>query len=172
MDQEAPATPTPIHRNTKRTGELSEAAFLLKAETLGFHVAKPWGDSERYDFILDNGRRLWRVQLKSTEVLRARGYDVQPTYSIYGEGKVPYTAADIDVLVVHIPPLDTWYVIPVEAFTPRKSLRLYPDIDTKNPLWEQYREAWHLLLAEACREDSLLGTYCNLCGADILVRRR
>lgn len=32
----------PIHRNTKRTGELSEAAFLLKAETLGLHVTKPW----------------------------------------------------------------------------------------------------------------------------------
>jgi len=138
-------TPTPIHRNTKRTGELSEAAFLLKAETLGLHIAKPWGDSERYDFILDNGRRLWRVQLKSTEVLRARGYDVQPTYSIYGIGKIAYTAADIDILAVHIPPLDAWYVIPVEAFTPKKSLRLYPDIPSKRPRWEQYREAWHLL---------------------------
>jgi PD-(D/E)XK endonuclease len=61
----------PVHRNTKRTGELSEAAFLLKAETLGFHLAKPWGDSERYDFILDTGSRLWRVQLKCTQVLRA-----------------------------------------------------------------------------------------------------
>ena len=82
----------PIHRNTKRTGELSEAAFLLKAETLGFHLAKPWGDSERYDFILDAHPRLWRVQLKCTQVLRARGYDVQPIYSIYGKGKAVYTA--------------------------------------------------------------------------------
>ena len=115
--------------NTKRKGELSEAAFLLKAAGLGFGVAKPWGDSERYDFILDshcpdfhnNGshnndshtnachrpdshnhdthnndsrghaaRRLWRVQLKCTEVVRARGYDVQPIYSIYGQGKMVY----------------------------------------------------------------------------------
>jgi hypothetical protein len=28
-------------------------------------VAKPYGDSERYDCILDNGRRLWRVQIKA-----------------------------------------------------------------------------------------------------------
>src|SRR5213596_2616467 len=99
--------------NTKRKGELSEAAFLLKAAGLGFGVAKPWGDSERYDFILDShgldfhkndshnndshnhdphdhaaGRRLWRVQLKCTAVVRARGYDVQPIYSIYGQGKM------------------------------------------------------------------------------------
>src|SRR5580658_10201947 len=73
-----PAKTQPIPRNPKRTGELSEAAFMLKARTLGFNPAKPWGDSERYDFILDTGPRLWRVQLKCTEVLRARGYDVQP----------------------------------------------------------------------------------------------
>jgi PD-(D/E)XK nuclease superfamily protein len=147
-------TPAPIHRNTKRTGELSEAAFLLKAETLGLHVTKPWGDSERYDFILDNGRRLWRVQVKSTEALRARGYDVQPIYSIYGKGKIAYTAADIDILAVHIPPLDTWYIIPVEAFTPRKSLRLYPDILCKCAEWEQYRQAWHIVLPETCGADT------------------
>src|SRR5579864_9761630 len=88
----------PVHRNPKRTGELSEAAFLLKAETLGFHLTRPWGDSERYDFILDTGPRLRRVQLKCTEVLRARGYDVQPIYSTYRKGKITYTAEDIDVL--------------------------------------------------------------------------
>ena len=38
---------------TKRRGELAELAFLYKAATQGFGVAKPYGDSERYDFILD-----------------------------------------------------------------------------------------------------------------------
>jgi len=135
----------PVHRNTKRTGELSEAAFLLKAETLGFHLAKPWGDSERYDFILDTRARRWRVQIKCTEVLRARGYDVQPTYSIYGKGKIVYAADDIDVLAAYILPLGIWYILPVEVFTPHKSLRFYPDIPCKRARWEQYREAWHLL---------------------------
>jgi PD-(D/E)XK endonuclease len=142
----------PIHRNTKRTGELSEAAFLLKAETLGFHLTKPWGDSERYDFILDTGPRLWRVQVKCTEVLRARGYDVQPIYSIYGQGKIVYTSADIDVLAVHILPLDVWYILPIETFTPNKSLRLYPSNHCKRARWENYREAWHLL--DPCRADT------------------
>ena len=39
----------------KRRGEAAEAAFLAKASGLGFGVAKPWGDSERYDFLLDSG---------------------------------------------------------------------------------------------------------------------
>jgi hypothetical protein len=123
----------PVHRNTKRTGELSEAAFLLKAETLGFHLAKPWGDRERYDFILDTGSRLWRVQLKCTQVLRARGYDVQAIYSIYGKGKVGYTPDDIDLLVAHIVPLKVWYILPIEAFTPAKAFACTPTSSLKIP---------------------------------------
>jgi PD-(D/E)XK endonuclease len=46
---------------TKRRGELSELAFTFKAARMGFGVAKPYGDSERYDFILDAGQGLWRV---------------------------------------------------------------------------------------------------------------
>src|SRR5947209_3031039 len=54
-------------RNPKRMGEVSQAAFLLKAWTLGFGVAVPWGDSEKYDFIVWAGRggRLLRVQVKA-----------------------------------------------------------------------------------------------------------
>ena len=37
---------------SKRIGEVSEAALALKARTMGFMVAKPWGDSELYDLIL------------------------------------------------------------------------------------------------------------------------
>src|SRR5947208_8797147 len=52
----------------KRRGEAAEAAFLAKASGLGFGVAKPWGDSERYDFLLDSGHGdFWRVQVKSTQ---------------------------------------------------------------------------------------------------------
>ena len=39
----------------KRRGEVAEAAFLIKAATLGFSVAKPWGDSDPYDFIVQSG---------------------------------------------------------------------------------------------------------------------
>ncbi len=132
-------------KNPKRAGELSEAAFLLKAKSLGFEVSKPWGDSERYDFVLGSGSRLWRVQLKSTGVVHARGYEVQPVYGVYGRGKVKYTADDIDVLVVHIPPRNVWYVLPVEVVAFEKNLRFYPDIACRCARWESYREAWSAL---------------------------
>jgi PD-(D/E)XK endonuclease len=130
------------HRNSKRTGELSEAAFLHKAVELGFRVTKPWGDSERYDFVLDSGRRLWRVQIKCTAVERAGGYHIQPIHFVYGKNKVVYTAEDIDVLAAHIVPLDVWYVVPVAALAQGRSLRLYPDDGCKTARFEKYREGW------------------------------
>jgi hypothetical protein len=44
--------------NSKRRGELAELSFMYKAASLGFGVAKPYGDSCRDDFILDSGERL------------------------------------------------------------------------------------------------------------------
>ncbi len=92
-------TPTP-RPNTKITGERSEAAFLARALHLDLAVAKPWGDSRRYDFIIDNGSRLWRVQTKCTECLRADAYETRATYTV-GKTRAVYTRADIDFLAAH-----------------------------------------------------------------------
>jgi len=130
------------HPNTKRTGELAEAAFVVKAAGLGFAVSKPWGDSERYDFMLDAGHRIWRVQVKCTESLNANGYQVQSTYTDHKK-KGHYTAQDVDVLVAYILPLDLWYVVPAHAFPASASLRFYPEGSSSGRArFEQYREAW------------------------------
>src|SRR5690348_7914237 len=88
-------SPSPApHKNTKVTGERSEANFLSKATYRNFGIAKPWGDSRRYDFILDNGECLHRIQVKCTESIRARAYETRATYTT-GKGRAPYTKKDI-----------------------------------------------------------------------------
>jgi len=138
--------------NPKRCGELSEAAFLLKATEQGFLVAKPWGDSDRYDFIVDSGTRLWRVQLKSTAVLQQRGYQVNLMHKMCRKRMVGYNAEEIDMLVVHIPPVDVWYVLPVELVAPSTNLRLYPNIMVRLRRWERYREAWGLFTGKPVKQ--------------------
>jgi len=142
--------------NPKRMGELSQAAFLVKAQSLGFGLALPWGDSERYDFIVwarPRGRFLW-VQVKATGRLNCGGYDVQPVYSTRGGGKKTYTAGDIDVLAAHVvlekdPGKEVWYLLPIAAFVGVKSLRFYPEVgaelETRRARWEGYRESWEWL---------------------------
>ena len=54
-----------------------------------------------------------------------RGYAVH-TY-IYAKRKmVALTADDIDCIVAYIVPLNLWYVLPVEEFSPCKNLWFYP----------------------------------------------
>ena len=138
-------------RNPKRLGEMSQAAFLAKAQSLGFGLALPWGDSEKYDFVVwarPEGELL-RVQVKATGRFNRGGYDVQPVYSTRGEGKKTYTARDIDVLaarvVIESEGRDIWYLLPIAAFSGVKSLRFFPDLKSRNPQWEGYREAWEWL---------------------------
>jgi len=139
-----PRQPPAKRKNTKVTGERSEANFLSKAAARDFGIAKPWGDSRRYDFILDNGERLHRIQVKCTESIRARAYETRATYTT-GKGRAVYTKKDIDFIAAHVVPLDIWYIIPVEVCTPAPMLRFYPHRKAKKMRLEPYREAWHLL---------------------------
>jgi len=167
-------TPTPArseHRkNTKITGERSEAAFLARAIDMGFGIAKPWGDSRRYDFILDNGECLHRIQVKCTECIRARAYETRATYTT-GKGRAVYTKKDIDFIAAHVVPLDLWYIIPVEVCEPAPMLRFYPHRQARIMRLEPYREAWNLILPrksnhvmeiKACADER----YSNPCHSD------
>jgi len=128
----------------KKRGELSELAFLYKAASLGFAVAKPYGDSDRFDFIVHSHGRFWRVQVRSSSSLQYGAYQVSAHAKSNGHA-IPYTADEIDFLVVHIVPEDVWYVIPVRAFTPHKTLQLFPQRSNRAGRYEKYREAWCLL---------------------------
>jgi hypothetical protein len=138
------AHPVPLHshRYTKRRGEIGEAAFLSKAASMGFGVAKPWGDSDRYDLIVDVAGRLLKVQVKSAHRVCAQpggGYHIRA----HPHQRTPYTADEIDLLVAYIVPEDIWYIFPPSAFVNMKSLRLFPGCKQKVSKFEQYREAWH-----------------------------
>jgi hypothetical protein len=101
----------------KRLGEAVEAAFLAKATMLGFPVLKPWGDSRPYDFAVESGRRLWRVQVKCATSHRGTRCDARAA----GSGEL-YTLDDIDFLAAYVIARDLWYVVPAEALdTPRSA---------------------------------------------------
>jgi len=124
-----------ILHNPKRTGEHSEIAFLYRSDQRRFAISKPFGDSERYDFILDNRPRpkvkLFRIQVKCTECLRAGAYETRATYTVGRNGRAVYTKRDIDFIAAHVVPLDIWYIIPVEVCTPQPMLRFYPTAKPK-----------------------------------------
>jgi hypothetical protein len=133
-----------LPRDAKRRGEQAELAFMLKASRLGFTVSKPYGDSASYDFVVDRSGTLWRVQVKSSSRICKRAFHISASSHSSGVTR-SYDASEIDFLVAYVVPRDTWYVIPVAAFAPRKSIRLYPHAPAKDKLYGRFREAWHLL---------------------------
>ena len=123
----------------KRLGEVA------KASDLGFGVAKPWGDSDPYDFIVETGGRLWKVQVKSAH--RA-GEDGSYSFRAHGHSLRAYRADEIDALVAYVVPENAWYVFPVKVVRLLRSLKLFTGSRKRRSKFERYREAWWILRGE------------------------
>jgi len=127
----------------KQLGEIAEAEFIAKAVGMGFVVAKPWGDSESYDFIVNVRKKFhfWRVQVKSAHVV---GKDLTYSFRAHDHEQKSYTAEDIDALVAYAKPEEAWYVFPVRVVEGLKALKLYPGSRRKRSKYEKWREKWEV----------------------------
>jgi hypothetical protein len=96
--------------NLKREGELTQAGFIYKAMKMGFTVLSPFGDSERYDYVLYRNRKFWHVQVRSTYTMSPwKIYSVASHFKIRHGKSAPtqhlhYTKREIDILVVYVVP--------------------------------------------------------------------
>ena len=138
QEQSKPKSPPVLP--TKRRGEVAEAAFLHKAASLGFSVSKPWGESDRYDFILDSGNHCWRVQVKSAHTSATNGYSFHACGNVSSRR---YTPRDIDFLVGYVVPDNVWYVLPIALFSAITAVKVFPSSKRRMSRYELYREAWH-----------------------------
>jgi hypothetical protein len=152
--------------NPKRKGEMIEAAFLAKVCKLRIPVCKPWGDSERYDFVVRWSKGFWSVQVKGGTSHKSSGYKVVSSR----DGRV-FTKDDMDFVVVYIVPEDLWYVVPIEIAEGTSSLWFTPG--SARARLAKYREAWCLLdcgleergledIPERCRSEAV-NVRCAVC---------
>jgi hypothetical protein len=153
----------------KKRGEAAEAAFLARATYLGFSVLHPWGESNRYDAVIDLGRTMLRVQVKSATSYHD-GYTIKTTAA---NGHM-YTRDEIDFVAGYVIPESIWYIMPVDAIGGRGTIKFRPYTRREvKPFYERYREAWCLLdcsLSERGWEDipvqcrgREVGVQCQVC---------
>ncbi len=132
-------------RESKRRGELVELAFLHMATAMGLKVSKPYGDSGRYDFIVDTGRRLFKVQVKSTSYAKSsQAYGASVGRNLHGR-VVPYLRSQVDFIAIYVVPEQTWYILPMRAVVGQVTLRLPSKSNPKLGSFGKYRNAWTLL---------------------------
>jgi PD-(D/E)XK endonuclease len=109
-------------KQRKQRGEWAELRFMARASEPGLLVSKSWGDTSRYDFVVEHAGKLMRVQVKSTTFRRNRSYVCTLCAN---EGK-PYTIGQIDFVAAYIIPKNIWFIFPVEAILKRSHLTLSP----------------------------------------------
>ena len=100
----------------KRVGERSELHVMAKLMGNGMPILIPFGDSERYDFVVDEGGDFVRVQCKTGRVERSGTVVVFETCSTnwYSGGKKNYIG-QADVFAVFVPELDEVYLFDVSG---------------------------------------------------------
>jgi len=95
--------------DTRQKGEIAKLHVMMRAMEQGFVVSEPTTGA-RYDLIIDDGRKLWRAQVKwgGTPSQRSAGAFRVELRSENGNGgkgyrKLMYTAQEVDCLMVFIP---------------------------------------------------------------------
>jgi hypothetical protein len=128
----------------RRHGDLGEVAFLHKATELGLMVAQPYGTNHPFDFLVQGGQKIYRIQVKAVSHMRGGLYALITRRS-QGRRLRAYSRSEVDFVAVYIIPEDTWYILPVREVENRLTLLFRPKGYHRPDPWAHYREAWHLL---------------------------
>jgi hypothetical protein len=148
---------TRIIKDRKKRGEWVELVFAVRATGLGLVLGRPWGESLGYDFTVDSGWRILRIQVKSTIYREGSGY-----WCTLKDSQGPYKKGSFDFVAAYVIPEDVWFIIPEKRVRGMWGVGLYPRLERAK--YHQYKEAWHLLSGEkpgfvarieACAEKTL-----------------
>jgi hypothetical protein len=122
-----PLPPATSKRDTKRIGIISELHAILALAKLGYQILVPFGENQRYDFVIDDGVTLARVQVKTGQ-LRGEviNFSCVSTHGHRGRPARPYFG-QIEFLAVYCPGTEKVYLLPEKELTATSAhLRLSP----------------------------------------------
>lgn len=115
--------------NSKNIGNINELSCILSFMKLGYAVSVPFGDCERYDFIVDINNKLYRVQAKTANTnhldegyISFRGDNTttkngKTVHHLYTEDEIDYFATFYE---------EKCYLVPVQQCSKEKRLRFTP----------------------------------------------
>jgi PD-(D/E)XK endonuclease len=118
--------------NTREKGNLTEAKIMTALVEAGYLVSLPFGEGQKYDFIIDDGQRLHRVQCKTGRV--KGGSLIFNGYSFSGNGKVKHGYRGLaELFAILNPQTCQVYLVPVEEVgCTDVCLRLEPTLSGQN----------------------------------------
>lgn len=140
------------------TGNKSEAVVLSAYLSAGFTVSIPFGSGAIYDLLVDNGSRIFKIQVKTAWIRKGivtyKSVRRQPK----SEVRIPYKNGEVDFIVVYCPANDSLYGVRGENHLGQGWLRLEPSKNGQSKrirwasdyTWEKHIEE---LKNECARQD-------------------
>lgn len=116
---------------------------MAEAARMGLKVARPHGDSARFDVIVEGGGKLSRVQVKSTLYRQKRAYVCLCFWS-KAAGRRTYRSEEVDVIAAYVVPEDAWFIISVKELE-TKRLYLPTRESARRSKYGKYLDAWEQL---------------------------
>ena len=108
-------------------GQLAVSKAQVRAIELGYSPSVPVMDC-RYDLVVDDGKKLWRVQVKYANRSSSHATGaviVNLAYETRGRRHVyTYQDGEVDALVVYVPKIDKLCWFPCAAFIGKKALSI------------------------------------------------
>ena len=111
--------------DTKLKSDIAESAVVTALLKRGFKVLKPIGDRLPYDLAVDINGNLIRIQVKSAWYYNGSFIvDTRRTKTNRRQMvRARYSRSDFDFAILYIDKLNTFYVMPVAAFSSYKAGR-------------------------------------------------
>ena len=117
--------------NTKEIGNLTELQCITRLYQLGCSVSIPYGNSEKYDLIIDWNNKLYKIQVKHANIKTENNQDTHLELNCRWQGhnskgytQNKYTANDTDFFATFYN--GNCYLIPQSECSNIKTLRIVP----------------------------------------------
>lgn len=119
--------------NSKQKGNITEVESMLACLKAGYNVLTPYGDCERYDFVVEVNKNFYKIQCK-TSSSKDDGLSIEFSCrsSHRVEGKCVnerYSSNDIDFFATTYN--GKCYLIPVKECGSAKKLRFQPPLNNQ-----------------------------------------
>jgi len=127
-----------MEKNTQYIGYLTEQKCYVKCLEEGFQISKPLFDNNRYDFILDTGEKLLKIQVKSStwnedhSAFTFNGYSQHQTAN--GNKRMKYTKKEVDYFMTEKDGIFYLYPAEEEGFL-TKTLRVFSNQNQPTIKW-------------------------------------
>ncbi len=130
-------------RSPKEIGDTAVAGVLASLLKKGYAILIPFGDSQRYDLVLENDGKFLRIQCKNGRIRNGCILFNSSSTSWYKGHRRRNYKGQIDYFGVYCPENDKTYLIPIEKVGETKGvLRINPtkNNQNKNVRWSKNYE--------------------------------